>query len=128
MLKMGSFVIHCRDFDQTVAFWQDALGYEPRSPAGEDWVVLKDPGGTLPNVSVQGTEELHFGRNRMHLDLYASDREAEVARLVSLGATVHRPALAGEDFVILADPEGKLFCVVQAPPGKAGNPAGGESE
>ena len=116
MLKIGSFVMHCRDFDRTVAFWREALGYEPRAPASEDWVVLEDPEGTRPNVSVQGTEELHFGRNRMHLDLYASDREAEVARLVNLGATVQRPARVGEDFVILADPEGKRFCVVQSPP------------
>lgn len=115
MLKIGSFVIHCRDFDTSVAFWQSALGYQPRRPAAGGWVVLKDPDGVSPNVSVQGTEELHFGRNRMHLDLYASDREAEVERLLSLGATVHRPAQEGEDFVILADPEGKLFCVVQVP-------------
>ena len=51
----------------------------------------------------------------MHLDLYATDQKGEVERLVKLGATIHRPAREGEDFVILADPEGKLFCVVQVP-------------
>lgn len=112
-LRIGSVVINCKDFDKTVRFWQEALHYAPRRPATEDWVILKDPSGSSPNVSVQATNELKFGKNRMHLDLYATDQKAEVERLVKLGATVHRPAQEGEDFVVLADPEGKLFCVVQ---------------
>ena len=51
---------------------------------------------------------------RLHLDLYTEDQAAEVERLIALGATeIHwdkRPADA--DFVILADPEGNRFCVV----------------
>ncbi len=112
-LRIGSVVINCKDFDKTVRFWQEALHYAPRRPADEDFVILKDPSGGSPNVSVQATEELKFGKNRMHLDLYATDQRAEVERLVKLGATVHRPAQEGEDFVVMADPEGKLFCVVQ---------------
>jgi predicted enzyme related to lactoylglutathione lyase len=53
---------------------------------------------------------------RIHLDLYAQDQPAEVERLVGLGATrvewKRRPADA--DYVILADPEGNRFCVVDA--------------
>ncbi|MDQ1137773.1 hypothetical protein QE410_002572 [Microbacterium sp. SORGH_AS 1204] len=51
---------------------------------------------------------------RIHLDLYADDRAAEVARLMELGAREvewsGRPADA--DYVILKDPEGNRFCVV----------------
>ncbi len=112
-LRIGSVVINCKDFDKTVRFWEEALHYAPRRPADEDFVILKDPSGSSPNVSVQATDELKFGKNRMHLDLYATDQKAEVERLVKLGATVHRPAQEGEDFVVMADPEGKLFCVVQ---------------
>ena len=78
-------------------------------------MILKDPAGTSPNVSVQQTDELKFGKNRMHLDLYATDQKAEVERLLRLGASVHLLPKEGEDFVVLADPEGKLFCVVQLP-------------
>ena len=50
----------------------------------------------------------------LHLDLYTEDQDHEVERLLSLGATeVHwdkRPPDA--DYVILADPEGNRFCVV----------------
>ena len=115
MLKIGSFVLNCQDFDKTVAFWQEALHYVPRRPADDGWVVLKDPSGASPNVSVQQTGELKFGRNRMHLDLYTNDQQAEVNRLLELGGTIHRPAQEGKDFAIVADPEGKLFCVVQLP-------------
>ena len=53
-------------------------------------------------------------RRKIHLDLYADDQAAEVERLKGLGATeVHwdkRPPDA--DYVILADPEGNRFCVI----------------
>ena len=42
-MKIGSIVIHCHDFDRTVAFWQAALDYMPREPAKDGWVVLRDP-------------------------------------------------------------------------------------
>ena len=38
-MKIGSIVIHCHDFDRTVAFWQAALHYVPREPAKDGWVV-----------------------------------------------------------------------------------------
>ena len=115
MLKIGSVVLNCKDFDKTVAFWQEALHYVPRSPGEREFTVLREPTGVGPNVSVQETDELKFGKNRMHLDLYATDQDAEVERLVKLGATIRRPAQEGQDFAVLADPEGKLFCVVQLP-------------
>lgn len=111
-LRIGSVVINCSDFERTVAFWQQALHYvrPPRPERG--FAILKDPAGMAPNLSVQGTSELKFGRNRMHLDLDADDQRAEVERLLELGATVDWAPGEGRDFVIMADPEGKLFCVV----------------
>ena len=122
MLKIGSFVINCKDFDKTVAFWQEALHYAPGRPPDYDFVILKDPTGTSPNVSVQKTDDLKFGKNRMHLDLYAEDQKAEVERLLKIGATLHRAPHGDEDYVILADPEGKLFCVVGIDPDKYWSP------
>jgi hypothetical protein len=114
MLRIGSFVMHCNDFEPTVRFWQEALHYAQREPASDGWVVLKDPEGIRPNVSIQGTDQLKFGRNRLHMDLYASDQKAEVERLIKLGARIDHVPSRG-DFVVMADPEGKLFCVVQVP-------------
>jgi glyoxalase superfamily protein len=54
---------------------------------------------------------------RVHLDLYARDRahqEWEVERLVALGAARVDWDLYPADpgFVVLADPAGNLFCVI----------------
>ena len=113
-IRVGSVVIDCNDFSRMFAFWRDALGYVPREEPDEDWGVLGDPEGSDVNVSVQLVPEPRVGKNRLHFDLYTDDRAREVDRLVGLGATVHpRTPEPGEDFVVLADPEGNLFCVVQ---------------
>jgi hypothetical protein len=52
----------------------------------------------------------------VHLDLYTSDREGEVERLLALGATrFPREYAPADDFVVLADPDGNRFCVVAKP-------------
>ncbi|HEY8655476.1 MAG TPA: VOC family protein [Candidatus Limnocylindria bacterium] len=119
MLKIGSIVIRCFEFDAMLAFWQEALHYGAREPATDGWVVLRDPEGRGPNLSLDRRfPEKRVGkRSRLHLDLYTSEQEAEVTRLVDLGATRYpwryQPA---DDFVVLEDPDGNLFCVIQVPP------------
>jgi predicted enzyme related to lactoylglutathione lyase len=76
-------------------------------------VVLKDPSGSSPNVSVNQKNKPLSKKIRLHLDLYTSDQKAEVERLLKIGATIVRPPKKGSDFTILADPEGNHFCVVQ---------------
>jgi catechol 2,3-dioxygenase-like lactoylglutathione lyase family enzyme len=112
-LKVGSVVIHCHDFDTMFAFWREALGYEPREEPEPDWVVLRDPTGIGVNVSIGQVEELRPNNNNLHFDLYSDDPEAEIERLVALGARRHeRMPEPGEDFVVLRDPEDNLFCVI----------------
>jgi glyoxalase superfamily protein len=119
-MKIGSIVVDCVDFERMMAFWQEALHYVPRRPPTEDWVILHDPEGMNVNLSLQkqpanrmGKGRSRIGKNRLHLDLYTPDQEREVERLIGLGATRHpRVPRPGEDYVILADPEGNLFCVV----------------
>ncbi len=95
------------------AFWREALRYVPREPPEDDWVVLCDPHGTNVNVSLQQVPERRHGKNRLHLDLYTDDQGGEVERLLDLGAIRHpRVGEEGEDFVVLEDPEGNLFCVI----------------
>ena len=114
-IKIGSIVVRCYEFDKMFAFWQQALHYVPREPAKSGWVVLRDPEGRGPNLSLNQVAEKRSGkRSRLHLDLYTDNRAREVDRLVGLGATRYpwryRP---GSDFVVLEDPDGNLFCVVQ---------------
>jgi catechol 2,3-dioxygenase-like lactoylglutathione lyase family enzyme len=112
-LRIGSVVIDCNDFDTMSAFWQEALRYVPRDPPEPDWVVLRDPNGNSVNVSLQRVPEKRVGKNRLHLDLYTDDPEAEIERLLGIGATRHtRTPEPDEDFVVLRDPEGNLFCII----------------
>ena len=112
-MKIGSVVIDCNNFNRVAAFWQEALHYVPREPAKDGWVVLKDPAGSSPNVSVNRKGKPVSGKIRLHLDLYASDQKAEVERLLKIGATLVRRPEKDADFVILADPEGNHFFVVE---------------
>ena len=112
-LKVGAVVIDCNDFPRMYEFWRDALGYEPGYPPTDDWAILKDPSGNGVNVTIDTVPEPRVGKNRLHLDLYSDDQKSEVERLLSLGATLHdRVPEEGEDFIVLADPEGNLFCVI----------------
>jgi hypothetical protein len=119
-VRVGSILIRCVRFDELVAFWQAALGYVPREPPHDGWVVLTDPSGTGPNISLDRVAEDRLpplgDLSRVHLDLYTSDQPAEVARLLGLGATRYeREYGPDEDFVVLVDPDGNRFCVIDKP-------------
>jgi catechol 2,3-dioxygenase-like lactoylglutathione lyase family enzyme len=115
-VRVGSVVIDCNDVATMSAFWREALGYAPRDEPDDDWAILTDPAGAGPNVSIQLVPEPRVGKNRLHLDLYTTDQAGEVERLFAAGATRHpRTPEPDEDFVVLADPEGNLFCVIDIP-------------
>jgi len=113
MLRVGSIVIRTEDTERQVAFWTAALDYEVGHRDG-DFAILRPRDGAGPNVSLDQVRAPVQIPPKIHLDLYAEDQAAEVERLKGLGATeVHwdkRPADA--DYVIMADPEGNRFCVV----------------
>lgn len=114
MIRVGSIVFRVDDIERQAEFWKAALDYETRPGSGDDFMVLRPKGGVGPNISLdRAPSEVHTPP-RIHLDLYAADQEAEVKRLISLGAAevpwAKKPPDA--DYVILADPEGNRFCVV----------------
>ena len=113
-LTVGSIVIRVDDLERQKAFWSAALDYVPRIDRADDFALLKPRDGIGPNVSLDRVRAPVQVPPKIHLDLYATDQAAEVERLKGLGATeVHwdkRPADA--DYVIMADPEGNRFCVI----------------
>ncbi|HZW05101.1 MAG TPA: VOC family protein [Anaerolineaceae bacterium] len=114
-MKIGSIVIKCYEFEKMLAFWQEALHYIPREPAEGGWVVLRDPQGNGPNISLDQVPEKRTGkRSRLHLDLYTSRQAVEVERLIRLGARRYPWRYPPDaDYVVLEDPDGNLFCVIQ---------------
>lgn len=105
-----------------MTFWSRALGYGDvvRFPESEnDFTILVPPSGEGTRLAVQRSDSPAQERPRVHLDLVvdtAVEQTAEVERLCGLGATrVEWDSYpADPDFVVLADPDGNVFCVVDA--------------
>lgn len=118
MLSIGTIVMGVADVRRAVEFWSRALGYVPREgEVKHDWAVLVPAGGSGAALALDLSTTPVQEHPRIHLDLYAgdtADQEAEVARLISLGAErVDWDFYPDDaDFVVLADPEGNRFCVI----------------
>lgn len=115
MVRIGSVVINVADVPRAAEFWAEALGYVAGEGADEGWAMLGPKDGSGPNLTFDRSD-------RTHLDLYAAnvaEQRAEVERLISLGATRVEdwPYPEDADFVVLADPVGNLFCVVDTDQG-----------
>jgi catechol 2,3-dioxygenase-like lactoylglutathione lyase family enzyme len=113
MAQIGSVVLNVIDIDRAAAFWRNALGYVPR---GGD-----NPGALVPQRG-EGPALLLDETDRTHLDLHVTsekEQQAEVERLTSFGARrVDWAYPDGARFVVLADTEGNLFCVVNTEGGR----------
>ena len=117
MLSIGTVVLGVTDFRRALNFWMNALDYVPREEPEEDWAVLVPAAGPGTHLGLGLSETPPQEYPRVHLDLYARDaaeQAAEVKRLVALGAEKVDWDLYPDDpdFVVLADPEGNRFCVV----------------
>lgn len=85
MLKIGSIVWGVRDLPRAIAFWSAALDYRLRREPDVDWAMLVPRSGEGMQLSLALVASAQARRH--HLDLFTSDREGEVARLLDLGAT-----------------------------------------
>ena len=115
MLTVGSIVFRVADLGRQVAFWSAALDYVPRDDEpDDDFVLLRPRNGSGPNISLDRHHSELSIPPRIHLDLYTADQPGEVVRLEALGATEVRwdKKPADADFVIMADPEGNRFCII----------------
>lgn len=114
-LHVGTVVVNVQDMRRAVEFWSAALGYRPRESTWDpDFMMLEHPDGKGLHVSLQRADRPPVEPVRLHLDLYTSDQESQVRRLVGLGATRVEdwPYPEEPDFVVLRDTEGNEFCVI----------------
>jgi catechol 2,3-dioxygenase-like lactoylglutathione lyase family enzyme len=118
MLDFGVVALGVSDVGRAARFWCAALGYETREDGFGGWsMVLVPPDGPGTKIALQRSETPPPDHPRVHFDLHVADaaeQAAEVARLVSLGAErVDWDSYPDDpDFVVLADPDGNRFCVV----------------
>jgi predicted enzyme related to lactoylglutathione lyase len=118
-LKVDWITIDCRDAVALAEFWKAALDYRAlySSPPDEDEdeVLLGPKSGRGPRLLLLETPDEKKTKNRLHLDLRPDDRDAEVERLVALGARrIDIGQGEGATWVVLADPEGNEFCILRA--------------
>ena len=121
MIRLGTIVFGAEDVDRAVSFWSQVLGYDPVTfPDSEnDFTILVPPSREGARVALQRAETPAQEHPRVHLDLVvdsAEEQAAEIDRLVALGASRVDWDSYGDDpdFVVLADPDGNRFCVVDA--------------
>ncbi|MDX6262745.1 MAG: hypothetical protein QOH84_4433 [Kribbellaceae bacterium] len=110
-------VLDAADLDRAAAFWCEVLGYRRTHSSGK-YLSLIPADGVGCELLVQRVDDVKRAKNRLHLDLRTADLEAEVARVVALGATVLSAEPIVEDgwrWYVLADLDGNEFCVLQPP-------------
>ncbi|MDL5159105.1 VOC family protein [Actinomycetospora termitidis] len=117
MLRLGFPVIGVTDLDRAAAFWRAALSLRNSDEWSDSaWQTLVTADGERA-LGLQVSESPVEPRPRLHLDLFvdsAEEQQAEVQRLLDLGASDPGWTDYPEhpDFVVLADPDGNVFCVV----------------
>ena len=112
---MHHIVIDARNLPGLAAFWAAALGWRVLSTREREVVVGADDSAPIGLCFMPSPDD-KITKNRVHLDLTteAEDRDAEIERLIALGAQrVDIGQTGDESWVVLADPEGNEFCVVR---------------
>ena len=125
--RLNDVVFDCEHPASLARFWAQAVdGYRVApyddaelarlremgidDPEDDPGVLVEPPSSGLPRLYFQKIPEPKVAKNRVHVDLRADDVDAEVARLVALGAVeLHK----GATWITLADPEGNEFCVAE---------------
>ena len=111
--RLGS--ITCDGTRAVGYFWSEALGW-PLVWDQDEETAIRAPDGTGPLITWGGPPLTpKVGKNRLHLDIAPPvdvDQQAEVDRLVSLGATRIDIGQGDVSWVVMADPDGNEFCVL----------------
>ena len=120
-VRIKSITVDCTDPLALAAFWSEVTGFreDPDDPnvLGDAEALLVATDGS-PDLLFIAVPEAKSVKNRLHLDLVPSGRrrEAEVDRLLALGATLVDDLrhADGTGWAVLADPEGNEFCVLRS--------------
>lgn len=118
MLTLGIPVVGVTDLARAITFWTAALDLVDLDECRSDtWATLAHRNGSGRALGLQLSASPVQPHPRVHLDLFVESAEeqlAEARRLVDLGA-VHLDWDSyppDPDFVVLADPDGNVFCIV----------------
>jgi predicted enzyme related to lactoylglutathione lyase len=107
--------INCDGTRRVGVFWSEVLGW-PLVWDEHEETAIRAPDGVGPLITWSGPPLIpKVGKNRLHLDIAPPahvDQDAEVARLVALGARTVDIGQGDASWVVMADPDGNEFCVL----------------
>lgn len=114
-LSLHHIVIDTHDLSALARFWAEVLRWRILSERPREVVIGPDEAASV-GLCFMPVADAKRVKNRLHLDLTSApeDREAEIERIIALGARrVDIGQTGGESWDVLADPEGNEFCVVR---------------
>ncbi|GAA2384845.1 VOC family protein [Dactylosporangium salmoneum] len=111
---IAAVVVDCADPRALAEFWGEATGWTVHEVT-DDFATLRSARGGGPFLELLRSPGVRTARHRVHLDVVpyrGDDQASEVARLLSLGATLADVGQGNVSWTCLADPEGNEFCVL----------------
>jgi predicted enzyme related to lactoylglutathione lyase len=114
-VSLHHIVVDAHDLPVLARFWAAVLDWQILSERKREVVIGRDASAPVGICFMPTTGEKSV-KNRLHLDLSpgADEREAEIDRIVALGARrVDIGQTGDESWTVLADPEGNEFCVLR---------------
>jgi hypothetical protein len=113
VLEWEQTTIDARDPTTLGRWWATALRWTVVNEAPDEFEIRADA-ERLPGILFEPVTSEKHGKNRLHFDLRPDGQDAEVERLLSLGATRADIGQGEQSWVVLADPEGNEFCVLRS--------------
>lgn len=111
-LEWEQVIVDAADPVELGRWWAQALGWVVVEESAEEFEIRPAP-DRLPGLLFSAADSRSTAKSPLHLDFRPDDRDAEVTRLLALGATHADVGQTGDEpWVVLADPEGNEFCVL----------------
>jgi predicted enzyme related to lactoylglutathione lyase len=112
MLRLNHITFACEDPRRVAEFWAELLDGYTAEPSGESWRAA----GEGPELFFNRMEKSPTIELPIHVDVNVPDREAELERLLGLGARLvetksHTIGELSETWTVMRDPEGNGFCI-----------------
>jgi len=111
--RFTELCVDCSDPKPLAEFWRNVLDWELKEEDGDPYIEPSDQ--SAPAILFQKVPESKSVKNRLHIDVSPRDRDRdeEVERLLTLGATKIDIGQGNPSWVVMADPEGNEFCVLK---------------
>ncbi len=112
--KLAAIAIDAHDPAVLAQFWTEVFGWEAEWPDEYGDITVRNPARPAPYLDILAVPEGKSIKNRLHLDFRPDDRDAEVTRVIALGAKPADVGQGDQTWVVLSDPEGNEFCILSS--------------